>query len=91
MVAALYLIQNMIFLVVKTTTDPCTNHTILSDDTRSAIRELGETETESCDRNLKQAWYKLEDPTLGNVTDMPTECIPIMRCGSSAPIWLNGI
>lgn len=66
--------------------DPCTNHRPLNEETRAVDHSLGLSETESCDRLISEDWYVLQD----NGT-IPTECPPLLRCGSTGPIWMNGI
>ena len=65
--------------------DPCTNNRELSEPTRSVEYTLAPTDPELCDRIITEGWYRI--PENGNI---PTECPPTLRCGSTSPIWING-
>lgn len=58
----------------------------MNDPTRSVGYTLGSSEAEGCDRLIAEDWYKFQDDA-----NMPTECPPVLRCGSTGPIWINGI
>jgi len=73
-----------IFKVVSSQ-DPCTNNRELSEPTRSVEYSLAPTDPDLCDRIITEGWYRI--PENGNI---PTECPPILRCGSTSPIWING-
>ncbi|XP_076797852.1 pancreatic secretory granule membrane major glycoprotein GP2 isoform X2 [Arvicanthis niloticus] len=63
--------------------DPCQNHTILNDPTRST--ENTES-SEECDSHL-HGWYRFVGD--GGVK-MPETCVDVYRCHTLAPMWLNG-
>lgn len=64
--------------------DPCQNHTILDDPSRSTENaESGQI----CDNNLR-GWYRFVGE--GGVR-MSESCVPVYRCQTHAPLWLNGI
>ena len=44
-------------------------------------------ETILCDHELITDWYRFEDQA---GTRMPTSCVPIGRCSTNFPGWLNG-
>ncbi|XP_047636332.1 pancreatic secretory granule membrane major glycoprotein GP2 [Phacochoerus africanus] len=63
--------------------DPCKNYTLLDDPSRSTENaELAE----NCDKDL-HGWYRFVG-TGGE--KMPVDCVPVYRCQTSAPLWLNG-
>lgn len=74
------------FVLVIYCQDPCTIHRQMNDPTRSVGYTLGSSETEGCDRLISEDWYRFQDDA-----NMPTECPPVLRCGSTGPIWINGI
>ncbi|KAM5227727.1 pancreatic secretory granule membrane major glycoprotein GP2 [Ctenodactylus gundi] len=63
--------------------DPCDNHTVLDDPSRSTEDA---TEAELCDQDL-HGWYRFVGE--GGVR-MPETCVPMYRCHTAAPMWLNG-
>ncbi|XP_005323773.2 pancreatic secretory granule membrane major glycoprotein GP2 [Ictidomys tridecemlineatus] len=63
--------------------DPCENHTVLNDPSRST---LNTGELQQCDRDLR-GWYRFVGE--GGVR-MPETCVPMLRCQTAAPMWLNG-
>ncbi|XP_063049085.1 pancreatic secretory granule membrane major glycoprotein GP2-like, partial [Engraulis encrasicolus] len=67
--------------------DPCLNYTELSDPWRSTSN-TNQSQVR-CDQHITlQGWYLLVD---GNASVlMPNSCVPVNRCGTHAPLWLNG-
>ncbi|XP_068952074.1 pancreatic secretory granule membrane major glycoprotein GP2 [Petaurus breviceps papuanus] len=63
--------------------DPCDNYTTLVEDWRSLDQRNNQ---KACD-NDKEGWYRFSGP--GGVR-MPEKCVPVNRCGTDAPLWLNG-
>lgn len=63
--------------------DPCQNHTVLDEPSRSTENE---DLAEECDNQL-HGWYRFVGD--GGVR-MPETCVDINRCHTSAPMWLNG-
>ncbi|KAM6155693.1 pancreatic secretory granule membrane major glycoprotein GP2 [Rhynchocyon petersi] len=64
--------------------DPCQNYTVLDDPSRSTENEDSD---QLCDSGL-QGWYRF----VGNGgVRMPETCVPVLRCQTAAPMWLNGI
>ncbi|XP_060117337.1 uromodulin-like [Heteronotia binoei] len=62
--------------------DPCSNHTVLNEFWRSTSYGKGE----KCD-NDKRGWYRF----VGQGGErMPEDCVPMYRCRTDAPLWLNG-
>ncbi|XP_050419419.1 von Willebrand factor D and EGF domain-containing protein isoform X2 [Patella vulgata] len=64
--------------------DPCLTYSNLSDPLRSTFQQPRQTDTLLCDRYLVQGWYRFLDGLI------PTTCIEPFRCGTQAPIWMNG-
>lgn len=64
--------------------DPCQNHTVLNDPTRST--ENNDSSVAWCDDNL-HGWYRFVGD--GGVK-MPETCVSVFRCHTSAPMWLSG-
>uniref|UniRef100_A0A3Q2CNB3 UMOD/GP2/OIT3-like D8C domain-containing protein n=1 Tax=Cyprinodon variegatus TaxID=28743 RepID=A0A3Q2CNB3_CYPVA len=66
--------------------DPCVNYITLNDPWRS--RE-NRNDTIHCDRNNHwSGWYRFY---LGQISaQIPNECIEENRCGTHAPLWING-
>ncbi|XP_074057436.1 pancreatic secretory granule membrane major glycoprotein GP2 [Macrotis lagotis] len=63
--------------------DPCDNYITLVE----AWRSLNQTsKSKICDID-KEGWYRFSGP--GGV-QMPEKCVPVNRCGTDAPMWLNG-
>lgn len=63
--------------------DPCENHTVLDDPSRST---LNTEDLQQCDRDLR-GWYRFVGE--GGVR-MSETCVPMFRCRTAAPLWLNG-
>ncbi|XP_072454079.1 pancreatic secretory granule membrane major glycoprotein GP2-like [Notamacropus eugenii] len=63
--------------------DPCDNYTTLVESWRS-LNQTSDDKT--CDSD-KEGWYRFSGP--GGVR-IPEECVPNHRCGTDAPMWLNG-
>ncbi|XP_062389318.1 uncharacterized protein LOC134077633 [Sardina pilchardus] len=67
--------------------DPCDNYTELNDTWR-ATTNLDRSPIR-CDQNVQwQGWYRMFYQ--GVSVDMPETCVPPYRCGTAAPMWLNG-
>lgn len=66
----------------------CSSYKNLSDPDR-AQRAVTTVDGELCDRyTLSPGWYRFT----GDAGDkMPTSCVPILRCMTAAPGWLNGV
>ncbi|XP_042522579.1 uromodulin [Dipodomys spectabilis] len=62
--------------------DPCQAYHTLHEYWRSAQYGSGY----SCDTNLR-GWYRFEGQ--GGVR-MAETCVPVLRCNTAAPLWLNG-
>nr|XP_020821077.1 pancreatic secretory granule membrane major glycoprotein GP2 [Phascolarctos cinereus] len=63
--------------------DPCDNYTTLVE----AWRSFNETDNrKECDSD-KEGWYRFSGS--GGVR-IPEVCVPVNRCGTDAPLWLNG-
>lgn len=63
--------------------DPCDNHTVLDDPSRSTQNT---DELQGCDQDLR-GWFRFVGE--GGVR-MPEACVPVFRCQTAAPMWLNG-
>ncbi|XP_004373361.1 pancreatic secretory granule membrane major glycoprotein GP2 isoform X2 [Trichechus manatus latirostris] len=63
--------------------DPCQNYTVLDEPSRSTENT---EDVQSCDKNL-QGWYRFVGA--GGV-QIPETCVPMFRCQTAAPMWLNG-
>nr|XP_003418851.2 pancreatic secretory granule membrane major glycoprotein GP2 isoform X1 [Loxodonta africana] len=63
--------------------DPCQNYTLLDEPSRSTENTEG---TLLCDQDL-QGWYRFVGE--GGV-QIPETCVPVFRCQTAAPLWLNG-
>ncbi|KFO21015.1 Pancreatic secretory granule membrane major glycoprotein GP2 [Fukomys damarensis] len=64
--------------------DPCQNHTILDQPSRSTEHE--DAGDKVCDSNLS-GWYRFVGE---GGTQMSESCIPVYRCQTESPMWLNG-
>ncbi|XP_054828054.1 uromodulin-like [Eublepharis macularius] len=62
--------------------DPCSSYTVLDQPWRSTSYGKGT----NCDSD-KRGWYRFVG--LGGER-MPESCVPIYRCNTDAPMWLNG-
>ncbi|KAH0631907.1 hypothetical protein JD844_019808, partial [Phrynosoma platyrhinos] len=62
--------------------DPCLSHTVLDQAWRSTSYGSGS----NCDSD-KIGWYRFIGR--GGMR-MPEACVPVQRCNSDAPMWLNG-
>ncbi|KAM9208171.1 uromodulin [Dugong dugon] len=62
--------------------DPCQEHRTLDEYWRSAAYGAGYT----CDLSLN-GWYRFVGQ--GGVR-LPETCVPVLRCNTAAPMWLNG-
>uniref|UniRef100_A0A8C5KNK6 ZP domain-containing protein n=1 Tax=Jaculus jaculus TaxID=51337 RepID=A0A8C5KNK6_JACJA len=63
--------------------DPCQNYTLIDDPSRSTENTA---EGQECDSNL-HGWYRFEGE--GGIR-MPESCVPVYRCHTFAPMWLQG-
>lgn len=68
----------------------CTNPRVLgSAGKRSILNDPGTCDGRLCDNYIAQGvWYTLDGETTGN--RMPESCVPVWRCGTYIPIWMNG-
>ncbi|XP_076123056.1 pancreatic secretory granule membrane major glycoprotein GP2-like isoform X2 [Alosa pseudoharengus] len=67
--------------------DPCHNHTVLNEAWR-ATTNLDQSNIK-CDRSVQWlGWYRMF--YLGMSVRIPEVCVPIQRCGTNAPLWLDG-
>ncbi|XP_041942745.1 pancreatic secretory granule membrane major glycoprotein GP2 isoform X3 [Alosa sapidissima] len=67
--------------------DPCHNHTVLNEAWR-ATTNLDQSDNK-CDRSVKWlGWYRMF--YLGMSVQIPEVCVPTQRCGTDAPLWLDG-
>ncbi|XP_064619608.1 von Willebrand factor D and EGF domain-containing protein-like [Lineus longissimus] len=68
--------------------DPCLpgNHQEINQPERS-INYTTDPLKVSCDKYMSPGWYRFTSPA---GWEMPTECVPQMRCGTMFPIWLQG-
>ena len=68
--------------------DPeCKNYKRLDDNTRSVENKR---QSYTCDKSSQIAdntWYRLVG---GSGTQLPTTCVPKLRCGTHAPGWIQG-
>lgn len=64
------------------------NYTEIDEPRRSnrSIWEVGQVAL--CDRDLPWGWYRFTSFVGGQ---MPTSVVSPKRCGTSAPIWINGV
>ncbi|EDM17673.1 rCG39392, isoform CRA_a [Rattus norvegicus] len=62
--------------------DPCQNHTVLNDPSRSTENTVS---SEECDSHLR-GWYRFVGD--GGVK-MPETCVNVYRCHTYAPMWLS--
>ncbi|XP_007952929.1 uromodulin [Orycteropus afer afer] len=62
--------------------DPCQEHSVLDEYWRSTAYRAGYT----CDSGL-DGWYRFVGQ--GGVR-LPETCVPVLRCNTAAPMWLNG-
>lgn len=73
------------------TENPCLtgNYIELSDPDRAAgyLTPAGHAKCDMRDLDEQQAWYRFTGKA---GTRMAKKCVPIKRCGTSAPGWLNG-
>ncbi|XP_041099468.1 uncharacterized protein LOC121310232 isoform X2 [Polyodon spathula] len=66
--------------------DPCHQYKVLDEPWRSTHFPVAVPSDPKCDRDLK-GWYRfLADES----ARMPEACVPVYRCGTDAPMWLNG-
>ncbi|XP_077175125.1 uromodulin-like [Paroedura picta] len=63
--------------------DPCSNYTVLDQPWRSTSYGAGS----NCDSD-KRGWYRF----VGQGGErMPEACVPMYKCNTDAPMWLNGL
>ncbi|XP_015270812.1 PREDICTED: uromodulin-like [Gekko japonicus] len=63
--------------------DPCSSYTVLDEPWRSTSYGPGT----NCDSD-KKGWYRF----VGQGGErMPEACVPVHRCNTDAPMWLNGL
>ena len=66
--------------------DPCHKYTVLNDTWRATTNL---NQSYRCDSNVQwQGWYRMFHQ--GASVLMPNVCVPDQRCGTHAPLWLNG-
>uniref|UniRef100_A0A3P9L428 UMOD/GP2/OIT3-like D8C domain-containing protein n=1 Tax=Oryzias latipes TaxID=8090 RepID=A0A3P9L428_ORYLA len=73
---------------IATCVDPCTNYTVLNDAWRSVLNT--DSSNLHCDNEIKRnTWHRM---FLGeNNAQIPNTCVgQIFRCGTAAPLWING-
>ena len=61
----------------------CSTYSLLSDAWRNASFGKGV----NCDQNLPDVWYRFTPPA---GVRLLSSCIPKHRCGTYAPMWMNG-
>ncbi|XP_052691778.1 uncharacterized protein LOC128169728 [Crassostrea angulata] len=69
--------------------DPCNpkNYRMIEDDGgRSAY--CRKSSSNLCDNQLRTYWYRVMKDSSDIL--MPTDCIDMLSCGTTSPIWLNG-
>uniref|UniRef100_A0A8C2FT20 UMOD/GP2/OIT3-like D8C domain-containing protein n=1 Tax=Cyprinus carpio TaxID=7962 RepID=A0A8C2FT20_CYPCA len=67
--------------------DPCYSYTVLDDPWRAT--DYQNDSVLMCDRNVNWfGWYRLF--IHGQSAQMPNTCIDKYKCGTHAPLWLNG-
>ncbi|KAG7262911.1 hypothetical protein CRUP_025745, partial [Coryphaenoides rupestris] len=73
---------------VPSAVDPCSAYISLNEPWRNTDHHVNRTSgAPFCDSHMSGEWYRFT----GMAGDaMPTFCIPENRCGTHAPIWLNG-
>ena len=70
---------------LKNESDPCDMYTVLNDTWRATSKDG----SPRCDSNVQwQGWYRMFHQ--GASVLMPNVCVPYLRCGTHAPLWLNG-
>lgn len=70
--------------------DCCSNTTYkaINEPRRSTKAVWKAGEVPLCDRGLQMGWYRFTSYTGGKI---PEEKVPENRCGTQAPVWLNGL
>ncbi|XP_031421038.1 oncoprotein-induced transcript 3 protein-like [Clupea harengus] len=70
--------------------DPCHRYSVLDDAWRAANNTIHDNyNILKCDTNVYwQGWYRMFYQ--GTDAHMPEYCVRMNRCGSHAPLWLNG-
>ncbi|XP_058426571.1 pancreatic secretory granule membrane major glycoprotein GP2 isoform X4 [Diceros bicornis minor] len=63
--------------------DPCQNYTLLEEPSRSTENT---EEGQMCDGDMS-GWYRFVGE---GGTRIPETCVPVYRCQTAAPMWLNG-
>ncbi|XP_069051673.1 uromodulin-like [Lepisosteus oculatus] len=63
--------------------DPCRHYAVLNEPWRATNYTDG---TFRCDSNLN-GWFRFLGPA---GVQMPESCVPTHKCGTHAPVWLNG-
>uniref|UniRef100_A0A8C7X427 UMOD/GP2/OIT3-like D8C domain-containing protein n=1 Tax=Oryzias sinensis TaxID=183150 RepID=A0A8C7X427_9TELE len=72
---------------IATCVDPCNNYAVLNDDWRSVNNT--DRSILHCDQNINlNSWHRMF--LGGNSAQIPEACVPIYRCGTAAPSWING-
>ncbi|PIN99449.1 hypothetical protein AB205_0015570, partial [Aquarana catesbeiana] len=66
--------------------DPCETHIVLNEPWRSVNYTLSSSATPNCDSSM-MGWYRFVGS--GGV-GIPETCVPINRCNTHAPVWMNG-
>ncbi|XP_063047392.1 uncharacterized protein LOC134441135 [Engraulis encrasicolus] len=67
--------------------DPCDHYTVLNDTWRSTTNQ--DQSVLKCDGSIQfHGWYRMFYE--GQSVRMPDSCVPKRRCGTHAPLWLNG-
>ncbi|XP_040211651.1 uromodulin-like [Rana temporaria] len=64
--------------------DPCVSHRILNNPWRGTNNTL--SPFNNCD-NYMSGWYRF---TGSGGVRLPENCVPENRCGTQAPVWMNG-
>ncbi|KAL1257768.1 hypothetical protein QQF64_011012 [Cirrhinus molitorella] len=68
--------------------DPCYNYTVLDDPWRATDYHQNDSFL-MCDQSVNWfGWYRLF--IHGQSTQMPDTCVDMNKCGTHAPLWLNG-
>lgn len=68
--------------------DPCVTATDIGNSNRTTTEDPG-TCGGLCDNFIVNgSWYRLDVSNSG--VQMPESCVPVWRCGTYIPIWLNG-
>ncbi|KAL6458565.1 hypothetical protein MHYP_G00337950 [Metynnis hypsauchen] len=76
------------YRTASSSSDPCYSYTVLDEPWRAT--NFSDPANARCDQSVSWVgWYRLMYQ--GQDVQMPESCVNVYMCGTSAPLWINGV